>query len=117
MCCGIICIAGRDRGRGAIFSHGVESFANGKLAILVRVRRPDREQPFKVPTNIEGVPLRILGSNMQPARHPGGPVFAYLCFYMMCRSITRMSVPSLCRGLQRLGSEPASVYRAHIDEP
>lgn len=32
-------------------------------------------------------------------------------------SIARVGVPALRRGRQRLGGEPASIYRAHIDEP
>ena len=49
-------IAGEDQ----VFSYGVEAFPDGGLAIVVRVRRPDWESPIKVPTNIEGIPLRIL---------------------------------------------------------
>jgi len=49
-------IAGEDQ----VVSHGVEAFPDGGLAIVVRVRRPDWESPIKVPTNIEGIPLRIL---------------------------------------------------------
>lgn len=49
-------IAGEDQ----IYSCGVEAFPGGQLAIVVRVARPHFEQPMKVPTNIEGIPLRVL---------------------------------------------------------
>ena len=49
-------IAGEDQ----VYSFDVEAFPGGQLAIVVRVARPDFEQPMKVPTNIEGIPLRVL---------------------------------------------------------
>jgi hypothetical protein len=49
-------IAGEDQ----LYSCGVESLPDGQLAIVVRVRRPDWQQPLKVPTNIEGIPLRVV---------------------------------------------------------
>jgi type II secretory pathway component GspD/PulD (secretin) len=49
-------IAGEDQ----FFSAGVESFPDGQLAIVVRVRRPSWQQAEDVPTNIEGIPLRVL---------------------------------------------------------
>jgi len=52
----LVQIAGEDQ----LFSYGVESFPDGQLAIVVRVRRPDWEQPIKAPTNVEGIPLRVL---------------------------------------------------------
>jgi len=39
---------------------GVESFPDGQLAIVVSESEPRYEQPAKVPTNIEGIPLRVL---------------------------------------------------------
>jgi hypothetical protein len=47
-------------GEDQIFSYGVENFPNGDLVIVVRLRRLDWENPIKVPTNIEGIPLRII---------------------------------------------------------
>ena len=47
-------------GEDQIFSYGVETFPNGDLVIVVRLRRLDWENPIKVPTNIEGIPLRII---------------------------------------------------------
>ncbi|MGD0118111.1 MAG: hypothetical protein ABSD30_08615 [Candidatus Binatus sp.] len=49
-------IAGEDQ----VYGFDVESFPGGQLAIVVRVARPDFQQPMKVPTNIEGIPLRVL---------------------------------------------------------
>jgi hypothetical protein len=49
-------IAGADH----VIGVGVESFPDGQLAIVVRVSQPRFEQPLKVPTNIEGIPLRVL---------------------------------------------------------
>ncbi len=49
-------IAGEDQ----VFSYGVETFPDGVLVIVVRLRRLDWENPIKVPTNIEGIPLRII---------------------------------------------------------
>lgn len=49
-------IAGEDQ----IYSYSVEALPDGQLAIVVRVRRPDWESPIKIPTNIEGIPLRVL---------------------------------------------------------
>lgn len=49
-------IAGEDQ----VFGYDVETFPDGVLVIVVRVRRPDWESPIKVPTNIEGIPLRIV---------------------------------------------------------
>ena len=49
-------ISGADN----VLSIGVESFPDGQLAIVVRVSQPRFEQPLKVPTNIEGIPLRVL---------------------------------------------------------
>jgi type II secretory pathway component GspD/PulD (secretin) len=49
-------IAGEDQ----FFSSDVESFPDGQLAIVVRVRRPSWQQAEDVPTNIEGIPLRVL---------------------------------------------------------
>jgi hypothetical protein len=47
-------------GEDQIFSYGVETFPDGVLVIVVRLRRLDWENPIKVPTNIEGIPLRII---------------------------------------------------------
>jgi type II secretory pathway component GspD/PulD (secretin) len=47
-------------GEQEFFSAGVESFPDGQLAIVVRVRRPSWQQAEDVPTNIEGIPLRVL---------------------------------------------------------
>jgi len=47
-------------GEDQIFSYGVETFPDGVLVIVVRVRQLDWENPIKVPTNIEGIPLRIV---------------------------------------------------------
>jgi hypothetical protein len=52
----LLAIAGEDQ----IFSYGVESLPGGQLAIVVRVTRPNFEQPMKVPNNIEGIPFRVL---------------------------------------------------------
>lgn len=49
-------IAGEDQ----FFSADVEPFPDGQLAIVVRVRRPSWQQAEDVPTNIEGIPLRVL---------------------------------------------------------
>ena len=49
-------VAGADH----VIGIGVESFPDGQLAIVVRVTRPRYEQPMKVPTNIEGIPLHVL---------------------------------------------------------
>jgi hypothetical protein len=49
-------ISGADH----VLAIGVESFPDGQLAIVVRVSQPRYEQPMKVPTNIEGIPLRVL---------------------------------------------------------
>ena len=49
-------ISGADH----VIGIGVESFPDGQLAIVVRVSQPRYEQPMKVPTNIEGIPLRVL---------------------------------------------------------
>jgi len=47
-------------GEDQIFSYGVETFPDGVLVIVVRLRRLDWENPIKVPTNIEGIPLRVI---------------------------------------------------------
>jgi hypothetical protein len=47
-------------GEDQIFSYGVETFPDGVLVIVVRLRRLDWENPIKVPSNIEGIPLRII---------------------------------------------------------
>jgi hypothetical protein len=47
-------------GEDQIFSYGVENFPDGDLVIVVRLLRLDWENPIKVPTNIEGIPLRII---------------------------------------------------------
>lgn len=47
-------------GEQEFFSADVESFPDGQLAIVVRVRRPSWQQAEDVPTNIEGIPLRVL---------------------------------------------------------
>lgn len=47
-------------GEQAFFGADVESFPDGQLAIVVRVRRPSWQQAEDVPTNIEGIPLRVL---------------------------------------------------------
>ena len=47
-------------GADHVISMGVESFPDGQLAIVVRESQPRYEQPMKVPTNIEGIPLRVL---------------------------------------------------------
>jgi len=39
---------------------GTETFPDGQLAIVMRVRRPYWELPIKVPSNIEGIPFRVL---------------------------------------------------------
>ncbi len=49
-------IAGEDQ----FFSADIEPFPDGQLAIVVRVRRPSWQQAEDVPTNIEGIPLRVL---------------------------------------------------------
>jgi hypothetical protein len=49
-------ISGADH----VIGIGVESFPDGQLAIVVRVSQPRYEQPMKVPTDIEGIPLRVL---------------------------------------------------------
>lgn len=52
----LIEIAGNDN----LYSSGIESFPDGQLAIVIRVRNPSWEQPIEVPTDIEGIPLRVL---------------------------------------------------------
>ncbi len=47
-------------GEQAFFKADVESFPDGQLVIVVRVRRPSWQQAEDVPTNIEGIPLRVL---------------------------------------------------------
>ncbi len=47
-------------GEDQIYSYGVETFPDGVLVIVVRLRRLDWENPIKVPTNIEGIPLRVI---------------------------------------------------------
>jgi hypothetical protein len=47
-------------GADHVISMGVESFPDGQLAIVVRESQPRYEEPMKVPTNIEGIPLRVL---------------------------------------------------------
>jgi hypothetical protein len=47
-------------GEYQLYSYRVESLPGGQLAIVIRVRRPVVEQPMKVPTDIEGIPLRVL---------------------------------------------------------
>ena len=47
-------------GEDQIFSYGVETFPDGDLVIVVRLRRLDFENPIKVPTDIEGIPLRVV---------------------------------------------------------
>jgi hypothetical protein len=47
-------------GEQEFFGADVEPFPDGQLAIVVRVRRPSWQQAEDVPTNIEGIPLRVL---------------------------------------------------------
>jgi hypothetical protein len=49
-------VAGADH----VITMGVEAFPDGQLAIVVRESQPRYEQPMKVPTDIEGIPLRVL---------------------------------------------------------
>lgn len=49
-------ISGADH----VISIGVENFRDGQPAIVVRESQPRYEEPMKVPTNIEGIPLRVL---------------------------------------------------------
>jgi hypothetical protein len=47
-------------GEQEFFGADVETFPDEQLAIVVRVRRPSWQQAEDVPTNIEGIPLRVL---------------------------------------------------------
>ena len=49
-------IAGEDN----VIGHGIETLPDGQPAIVVRVRRPEWQSSIKLPSNIEGIPFRVL---------------------------------------------------------